>query len=697
MSALIVPAVARPESAVDRLSQSTLRRLLAGGAVAAAAWAALPSAAAAALAAAPDLSTLAAGLLGRRLLTPFQAGRVRDGHLGGLVLGNYRLLDRLGGGPRGDTFRAEHLALGRPAAVKALHPTADRKALGRLFLDVRAVANLRHPGIVAVADAGEEPQAGPDGQPVPYLVSELPAGRTLADLVAADGPLDPAAACQMLHAVAEALTDAHRHGLVHRGLTPSNVLVTPDGHARLLDFGVGRLPGPASAFTAPEVARDPATCDARADVYGLAATLRFAVAGRLAALPGLAAAIDRMLATDPNGRTPTAAAAGRELARFRPDAPPPLAAVTPPPAAGHRVLVVDDEESIRTVCRLALRGEPLVCDEAADGPAALDRLAAGGYDLVLLDVDLPGLDGERVLRRLRASPPAAHVKVLMLSGRSDGDDLSRLLAAGADDHLGKPFSPVQCRGRVQALLRLKDAQDRADALTRQLATANAQLEAAVSAKADELVHARSAMVLALAKLVEQKSAESGGHLLRIQRYVRVLAEAAAATPAFAGRLDPDFVAVVEAVSPLHDIGKVGVPDAVLNKPGPLTPDERRQMQAHADIGADTLAEVAARYPLFAGFFATAVDVARCHHERWDGSGYPRRLAGEAIPLAARLVAVADVYDALRSRRVYKPGLSHTAAVGHIVGGSPGHFDPALVAVFGRAAGQFDRVFRETAD
>ena len=151
------------------------------------------------------------------------------------------------------------------------------------------------------------------------------------------------------------------------------------------------------------------------------------------------------------------------------------------------------------------------------------------------------------------------------------------------------------------------------------------------------------------------------------------------------------------MAPLHDIGKVGVPDAVLDKPGPLTADERRVMQQHTTVGADTLAGVAARYPLFAGFFATAVDVARSHHEKWDGSGYPHRLAGEAIPLAARLVAVGDVYDALRSRRVYKAGLSHAAAVELMLRESPGHFDPALVEVFERAAGQFDRVFRETGD
>jgi putative two-component system response regulator len=150
-------------------------------------------------------------------------------------------------------------------------------------------------------------------------------------------------------------------------------------------------------------------------------------------------------------------------------------------------------------------------------------------------------------------------------------------------------------------------------------------------------------------------------------------------------------------APLHDIGKAALPDYVLNKPGPLDPNERVVMQAHTTIGADTLREVARRHPFATGFLHTAIDIARSHHERWDGAGYPDRLAGDRIPLAARLLAVADVYDALRSRRVYKPGLSHTTAVLTMTEGPPGHFDPALLEVFGGCADQFDRIFREFTD
>ena len=728
------------------LAAALLRRLVATGVVPAEEWEEVAPADRVRLGAAADLPALADVLAARRLLTPYQADRVRAGAVNGLVLGNYRVLDKIGSGGMGTVFKAEHQRFRTPVAVKALFVDGAkyRRAVDRFFREVRAVAFLKHPNVVAAIDAGEEPHAGPDGQPVPYLVMEYVPGANLDDRVAAGGPLGVGSACRVARQVADALTEAHSHGLVHRDIKPSNVIVTPDGQAKLLDFGVARLPSPAERLThdgarigtvgymAPEQARDPRGVDARADVFGLAATLFFALTGRDPfpppggsatatgpprltefrpdAPPELDAALARMLALNPGGRTPSAAAVVRELAPFceLPDDPPVTApprrnepARTPmPPAAAprpFRVLIVDDDEAVRRVCRLALKTEPLACDEVETGPAAVDRALARPYDLVLLDVDLPGLNGEDVLRRLRARPPTPHLKVLMMSGRTSGDDLSRLLAAGADDYLTKPFSVVQLRSRVKAALRLKDAQDRTDHLANDLAASNGELEQALTARDSELVHARGALVLALAKLVERRSSETGPHLLRLQRYCRVLAEAAAATPAFAGRLDPPFVQAIEAAAPLHDIGKVAVPDVVLNKPGPLDPAELAVMRTHTSAGADTLAEVSARYPFATGFFHTAIEIARHHHEKWDGTGYPDRLAGEAIPLAARLVAVGDVYDALRSPRVYKAGMPHAEAVAVLLDRSPGHFDPALLDVFRRVAAQFDRIYRETGD
>jgi putative two-component system response regulator len=363
-------------------------------------------------------------------------------------------------------------------------------------------------------------------------------------------------------------------------------------------------------------------------------------------------------------------------------------------ASGARVLIVDDQPEVRRICRFAIQSEVGLIAEVGSGPDALRELFAERFDLVLLDVDLPGMSGDNVLRALRSTPPAPNLKVIMLSGRANGDDLAAHLANGADDFLTKPFSLVQLRARVKSALRLKEAQDRTDVLTNRVRAVNAELETTLTSRDGELLHARAAMVLALARLVEQRSRETGPHLFRMRIYCRRLAEVAASRPGFAGLIDEAFITQLEDAAPLHDIGKVGVPDHVMNKPGSLTLAERRQMQAHTTLGADTLAEVARKHPFALGFFETAADIARYHHERWDGTGYPARLAGESIPLAARILAIADVYDALRSKRVYKAGQPHRESVRQILELSPGHFDPALLDIFHELAPEFERIYRE---
>ena len=763
-----------PQSLLDlsttpgpNLTVAILRRLVTTGVIPNDAWDALSVADRETITACRELSQLSEALIARRLLTPYQAGRVRAGVVNGLILGNFRVLEKIGSGGMGVVFRVEHQKLRTPAAIKALFVDGvkNRRSIERFFVEIRAVATLRHPNIVTAIDAGEEPHAGPDGQAVPYLVMEYVPGRNLDDLVTQEGPLTVPRACQLAHQIADALTESHRNGLIHRDIKPSNIIVTPDGQAKLLDFGIARLPTPDDRLTqegarlgtigymAPEQALNPRDVDDRADIFGLGATLYFALTGQDPFVPpsgamtaskppsladfrtdipkGLDAVLSHMMALNLESRTKSAADAMRELSpylgwtqtipkSFTPgqgipklDLSGPISNRFPASAAvaqipilvGHsdkhartyRVLIVDDEEPVRRVCRLALQQEPMTCEEVETGPDAVTRALATPFDLVLLDMDLPGLNGEHVLRKIRQSPPAPHLKVIMLSGRSSGDDLSRLLASGADDYLTKPFSVVQLRARVKSALRLKDAQDRSDLLSKQLASSNADLERALNLRDSELIHARGAMVLAMAKLVEQRSTETGPHLLRLQRYCRVLAEAASSVPAFRGRLDPVYVQSIETAAPLHDIGKVAVPDHVLNKPGQLTFEEKVLMQAHTTIGSDTLAEVSAQYPFATGFFHTAIEIARHHHERWDGTGYPDRLSGESIPLSARLVAIGDVYDALRSRRVYKPAFSHQAACEQMLERSPGHFDPGLIEVFRGIAGQFERIFREAND
>jgi response regulator RpfG family c-di-GMP phosphodiesterase len=319
------------------------------------------------------------------------------------------------------------------------------------------------------------------------------------------------------------------------------------------------------------------------------------------------------------------------------------------------------------------------------------------YDLVLLDIDMPAMQGTEVLQLLRANPPAPHLKIIMLSGRSTEDEMARLMRSGADDYLSKPFSQVQLRERVKASLRLKEAQERSDLLHGQLLKINQELEQGLLARDSDLIQARNALVLGLAELVAQRDSETGAHLLRLQHYCRTLAEEVAALPSFARQVDRPFIEMLACCAPLHDIGKVGVPDYVLLKPGRLTDDERKIMQRHTVVAADTLQKVAQRHGFAAAFLQMSIDIARHHHERFDGAGYPDKLSGDDIPLAARILAFADVYDALRSRRVYKPGLPHDVAVRIMTEEEDGHFDPALLAVFQRCAHQFERIFAELAE
>jgi response regulator RpfG family c-di-GMP phosphodiesterase len=354
--------------------------------------------------------------------------------------------------------------------------------------------------------------------------------------------------------------------------------------------------------------------------------------------------------------------------------------------------VVDDEEDIRGLCRSALQPQGITCAEASGGSEALRLAAAQRFDLILLDLAMPGMTGDEVCRKLRANPPTANLKVLLFSGHLTSDELAPLLEAGADDFVTKPFSLVQLSARIKAALRLKQAQDRADQFHQHLLSVNFRLEQNLHAQARDLVEAHKALALALAKLVECRDLETGAHVKRLQAYCRRLAEEAARSPAFAPVIDAEFLGWLDWCAPLHDIGKAGIPDRILQKPGPLDPAERRIIESHTVLGADTLAEVARQHGSGMAFLQMAIDVARHHHERYDGRGYPDGLADHDIPLSARLVAIADVYDALRSRRVYKPAVPHDVAVATILDGSPGQFDPVLLRAFRRCAAQFDEIF-----
>jgi response regulator RpfG family c-di-GMP phosphodiesterase len=376
-------------------------------------------------------------------------------------------------------------------------------------------------------------------------------------------------------------------------------------------------------------------------------------------------------------------AIGREL-------PPRIVAAEEVPAAPRtpRILIADDEPGIRLACRCMLELEGIECDEVGDGRNALEVAASKAYDVVVLDVDMPNMRGMDVCRLLRATYPSPHLKIILISGRAAHDEMARMLLAGADDYLGKPFSGVQFQARVKAALRLKESQDRSNRLNR-------DLERGLVARDTDLIRARDSLVLALAKLAGSRDNETGEHLLRIERSCVYLAERVADTPTFAGQIDRSFIEILGCCAPLHDIGKVGLPDHILLKPGLLEPEERRVMETHTVIGFNTLRAVAVQHGFARTFLQMGMDIARHHHERFDGLGYPDRLAGGAIPLAARIVTICDVYDALRTRRVYKPAMPHDTALRIMTESSEGMFDPALLHEFLHHAPQFDRIHVES--
>jgi putative two-component system response regulator len=303
---------------------------------------------------------------------------------------------------------------------------------------------------------------------------------------------------------------------------------------------------------------------------------------------------------------------------------------------------------------------------------------------------MPDLTGWEVCARLKADPATAPIPVIFLTAMNATEDETKGLALGAVDFITKPINPDVVLARVATHLKVKAASDF-------LRDKNAFLEAEVARRTREIVAVQDVTILALASLAETRDNETGNHIRRTQHYVRILAGAALGHPRFQGRLDLGMVDILYKSAALHDIGKVGIPDRILLKPGRFEPDEFEIMKTHAELGRAAIQHAEDQLGLEVPFLTVAKDIAWCHQEKWDGSGYPRGLKGEAIPLSARLMALADVYDALISRRVYKEGMPHEKAVGIIREGRGTHFDPDLTDLFLERADEFRAVAARFAD
>jgi putative two-component system response regulator len=268
---------------------------------------------------------------------------------------------------------------------------------------------------------------------------------------------------------------------------------------------------------------------------------------------------------------------------------------------------------------------------------------------------------------------------------------------GADDYLAKPFHPRELLAKVQHAFQQKDALDRYDQLHRNLRSSNDQLEQSLVARDSDVRQAQNALLFAMAKMAESRDGETAGHLRRLQEYVHCLGKKAAENLSWSSIANPTFLQELRRCLPLHDIGKIAVPDQILQKPGVLDAAEHAQMERHTLIGYDILQSLAREHGNSLPFLGMAMAIVRSHHERYDGKGYPDHLQGDNIPEAARLAAIADVYDALRRRRHHKPALPHSQAVRQIVEGSPGQFDPFLLRTFAACEQEFERIFQEVGD
>ena len=338
------------------------------------------------------------------------------------------------------------------------------------------------------------------------------------------------------------------------------------------------------------------------------------------------------------------------------------------------VLVVDDTPENLTLMAALLKDTYKV-KVANHGDKGLKiAMSDNPPDLILLDIMMPDIDGYEVCRRLKADPATRDIPIIFLTAKSDIEDERKGLELGAADYITKPISPPIVMARVATQLSLKASADF-------LRDKNDFLEQEVAKRTQEVMAIQEVTILAMASLAETRDSDTGNHIRRTQHYMQALAEHLKLHSRFSAFLTPYNIQMLFRSAPLHDIGKVGIPDRILLKPGRLTTEEFEIMKTHTTLGRDAIAHAEDALGTQVEFLSMSKEIALSHQEKWDGTGYPEGLLGDAIPISARLMALADVYDALISRRVYKEPMSHEEAVAIIVEGKGGHFDPDIVEGF----------------
>ncbi len=348
------------------------------------------------------------------------------------------------------------------------------------------------------------------------------------------------------------------------------------------------------------------------------------------------------------------------------------------------ILMVDDSPEQLEVLKsiLGTNHNIYAFSSGNEALACLDELKAGNKflpDLILLDVLMPDLDGYATYERMKKLPQCRDIPAMFLTGLSETSNEAKGLALGAVDYITKPFQPELLKSRIERQLELKHIRD--------------NLEKLVEERTYEIQLTQKVTIETLANLAEYRSLETGNHIKRTQKYVDIIAKTMSKKPQFANILTPALLYDIEMSAPLHDIGKVGISDAILCKPGKLTDEEFEEMKKHTTYGHEALS-LAIKTLGKKSFLTVASLIAIGHHEKWDGSGYPNKLKGEEIPLVARIMALADVYDALTTQRVYKPAFTHEQARNIIVESRGTHFDPQVVDTFLEQEQAFKDVLNE---
>jgi putative two-component system response regulator len=358
------------------------------------------------------------------------------------------------------------------------------------------------------------------------------------------------------------------------------------------------------------------------------------------------------------------------------------------------VMIVDDNIASLKVAKNALAGSYYIFT-VPSAAKMFDLLARNKPDLILLDIDMPEMDGLEAIKLLKTKPDMCGIPVIFLTGKNDPESELEGLALGAIDYISKPFMPQLLQKRVELHLtvevqrvRLEEQANKLTAQREELKQFNANLQEMVKEKTAEILKLQNAILATVANLVENRDDATGGHVERTQHFLKTLIDGLENSGIYWEQLREWDIDLLLQSSQLHDVGKIAITDNILNKPDLLTTEEFEEMKKHAVLGVKIIERIEAETPDGA-FLKYAKIFAGTHQEKWDGSGYPNGLAGEAIPLPGRLMAIADVYDALISERPYKKAFSHREAVQIILEGKGSHFDPILVDVFEQVADKFN--------